>query len=76
MAQDSRGDRGGVTIILACPRVSSLHRCLSVYLVVMGSLGLVLASLWVTGHIYVLSLTSDYSLREQRYSRQLSECLM
>ena len=55
-----------MTIILACPRVSSLHRCLSVYLGVMGSLGLVLASLWVSGHIYVLSLTSDYSLREQR----------
>ena len=70
MVQDSRGDRGGVTIILACPRVSSLHRCLSVYLGVMGSLGLVMASLWVIGHIYVLSLTSDYSLREQRYRCQ------
>jgi len=58
---------GGVTIILKCPRVSSLHLFLSVYLCVMGGLGSVISGLWVTGHVYVLSHTSEYSLREQRY---------
>ena len=57
---------GGVTIILKCPRVSSLHLFLSVYLCVMGGLGSVISGLWVTGHVYVLSHTSEYSLREQR----------
>merc|ERR1712130_222510 len=64
--QNPHGSQG-VTIILKCPRVSALHTCISVYLIIMGSLGVVISSLWVISHIYVLSHTSDNSLLEQRY---------
>ena len=75
----------GVTIVLRCPRVSSLELWLAVYLCVtvitstpltspaccvQAGIGISLSSLWVIGHIYVLCHTSEYSLREQRLGRK------
>ena len=70
-----------MTIVLRCPRVSSLELWLAVYLCVtvisitftthsvrcvQAGIGISLSSLWVIGHLYVLCHTSEYSLREQR----------
>ena len=65
-SQDNRTHEGGVTIVLRCPRLSSLQFFLSTYLTVMASIGWVFSLFWVISHAYVLSHTSEYSLREQR----------
>ena len=81
-----RAREEGVTIVLRCPRLSSLKLWLAVYLCVtvitsrttrsvsrvQAGIGISLSSLWVIGHLYVLSHTSEYSLREQRSVSQWS----
>ena len=55
-----------LTIQLSCPSLSSCWWCLKLYTMVMGGMGVVLTSLWVVGHTYVLTQTEDKDLRIHR----------
>ena len=57
----------GVTILLSCPRLSSCSWVLKLYAKVCGGMGVLLSTLWVVGHTYVLYQTEDKELRIQRY---------
>ena len=57
----------GVTILLSCPRLSSCSWVLKLYAKVFGGMGVLLSTLWVVGHTYVLYQTEDKELRIQRY---------
>ena len=52
-----------VTILLKCPRLYSCRWCLKLYAMVCGVL---FSTLWLVGHVYVLSQTEDKDLRMQR----------
>ena len=57
----------GVTILLSCPSLSSYSWVLKLYAKVFGGMGVLLSTLWVVGHTYVLYQTEDKELRIQRY---------
>merc|ERR1712223_2117093 len=50
-----------------CPRVSSFRWCLKLYSLVLAALGLLLSFIWICFQLYVLSQTTIYELRLQRY---------
>ena len=56
-----------VTILLSCPPLSSSYWCLKLYATVCGGMGVLLTSLWVVGHTYVLYQTEDKDLGIQRF---------
>ena len=56
----------GLVIKLACPSLSSYRWCVRLYCLVLGCVGVLLASAWVLFHTYVLHQTSLEELREQR----------
>ena len=55
-----------VTILVSCPNLSSWSWLLSLYGSVCGGMGVLLSSVWVGGHGYVLHHTVDKDLRIQR----------
>ena len=55
-----------VTILLSCPSLSSCWWCLKLYTMLVGVIGVVMTSLWVLGHTYVLAQTEDKDLRVHR----------
>jgi len=62
-----QGQEDSVEIKLRCPRISSFRWCLKLYSLVLGGLGLILSFIWVCFQLYVLSQTTNYELRLQRY---------
>jgi len=70
--QSPPGGRDGhqeesLEIKLRCPRVSSFRWCLKLYSLVLAALGLLLSFIWICFQLYVLSQTTIYELRLQRY---------
>ena len=65
-AATTRGN-SDVTILLSCPSLPSCWWCLKLYTMVVGGMGVVMTSLWVVGHTYVLIQTEDKDLRIHRY---------
>jgi len=61
------GQEESLEIKLRCPRISSFRWCLKLYSLVLAALGLLLSFIWVCFQLYVLSQTTNYELRLQRY---------
>ena len=56
----------GLVFKLRCSGILSFKRCLRLYSLVLGGLGLLLSFTWVCFHVYVLSQTSLQELRQLR----------
>ena len=59
-------DSDSLVIKFSCPVLSSCVWCVQLYCLVLATLGILLSTIWVIFHTYVLSHTNLEELRHQR----------